>query len=41
MRENIKKHIENKQRFLFIQNDLKGTNLNGKRKDKDVCLMNT
>ena len=37
MRENIKRHIENKQRFLFIQKGLKGTNLSG-RKKRPRCL---
>ena len=39
MRGNIKRHIENKQRFLFIQANMKGINIDGKRKYKDVCPM--
>ena len=37
MQGNIKRHIENKQRFLFIQTSLKGTNLSG-RKKRQRCL---
>ena len=36
----IKRQIENKQRFLFIQISLNVTNLDGKKDYKGVCPMN-